>query len=112
MGEEILDGSFQRGDDDLPISIILSRDAIIFDDKLEQDYWFLTYRFRCPSGDILTRVYLNDVWEVSITEPTEVTLPTQTVIAHLQKHFRLIKQLGGANGYYVIWRQQGKRQRR
>jgi hypothetical protein len=104
-----LEGCHSTEDDDLPISIIHSRDTIIFNGKLEQDYRFLNYRFHCSSGEIVARVYLDDVWEVSITEPVgPASLPVD-VLAYLQSRFRVIKQLGGSNGYTVIWRQQGKK---
>jgi hypothetical protein len=96
-------------DDDLPISITHSRDTIVFGGKLEQDYRFLTYRFRVPAGEIVARVYLDDAWEVSITDPMgPVTLPDDVMI-YLQSRFRVIKQLGGSNGYTTIWRKQGKK---
>ena len=104
-----LEGSKSTADDELPISITHSRDTIVFGGKLEQDYRFLTYRFRRQAGDIVARVYLDDVWEVSITEPMgPVTLPDD-VTAYLQSRFRVIKQLGGSNGYVTIWRSQGKK---
>jgi hypothetical protein len=103
-----LDGSFQTDDDDLPLSITHSRDTIVFDGKLEQDYRFLTYRFQGPTGEIIARVYLDDVWDVSITQPMEEALLPENVMAYLQKRFRVIKQLGGSDGYRVIWRKQGK----
>jgi hypothetical protein len=106
---EELDGSFQTDDDDLPIAITHSRDTIMFGGKLEQDYRFLNYRFRGAVGEIVARVYLDDVWEVSITAPTDVAALPEDVMAYLQKRFRVIKQLGGSDGYHVIWRQQGKR---
>lgn len=103
-----LEGSNSTEDDDLPISITHSRDTIVLGGKLEQDYRFLTYRFRGPAGNIVARAYLDDVWEVSITEPMgPVTLPYD-VMTYLQSRFRVIKQLGGSNGYVTIWRKQGK----
>jgi hypothetical protein len=103
------EGLISTTDDDLPISIIHSRDQIVFGGKLEQDYRFLNYRFRAIAGEIVARVYLDDMWEISITEPIgPVTLPDD-VMAYLQARFRVIKQLGGSNGYTVIWRKQGKR---
>ena len=104
-----LEGSNSTEDDDLPISITHSRDTIVFGGKLKQDYRFLTYRFRGPAGDIVARVYLDDAWDVSITEPVgNVTLPDD-VMAYLQSRFRVIKQLGGSNGYATIWQKQGKK---
>ncbi len=101
-----LEGSNSTEDDDLPISITHSRDTIVFGGKLAQDYRFLTYRFRGPAGDIVARVYLDDAWEVSITEPMgNVTLPDD-VTAYLQSRFRVIKQLCGPNGYATIWQKQ------
>jgi hypothetical protein len=108
MNDE-LDGSHSTEDDDLPLSIIHSRDTIVFGGKLEQDYRFLNYRFRGPAGEIVARVYLDDVWEVSITEPMNLPELPSDVLAYLQKRFRVIKQLGGPDGYRTIWREQGKR---
>jgi hypothetical protein len=104
-----LEGSVQTDDDDLPLSITHSRDTVVFGGRLEQDYCFLSYRFRGTAADIVARVYLDDVWEVSITEPMgPVTLPDDVMI-YLQSRFQVIKQLGGSNGYTTIWRKQGKK---
>jgi hypothetical protein len=108
LSDKSLGGSFQTDDDSLPISITHSRDTIMFDGKLEQDYRFLNYRFRSPNGEIVARVYLDDVWEVSIAEPVDIVALPDDVMAYLQKRFRLIKQLGGSDGYRVIWRKPGK----
>ena len=98
-----LEGSFQTDDDDLPLSITHSRDTIMFGGKLDQDYRFLIYRFRGPSGDIHARAYLDDIWEVSILNgETETTLPAD-VMGYLQGRFNVIKVLGGSNGYTTIW---------
>jgi hypothetical protein len=90
-------------DDDLPLSITHSRDMIIFGGKLEQDYRFLVYRFATPNGEIEARAYLDDIWEVSITEPIDLDILPDDVAAYLQKRFNVIKQLGGPDGYRVIW---------
>jgi hypothetical protein len=103
------EGSHSTEDDDLPISITHSRDTIMFGGKLEQDYRFLNYRFPGPSGDIVARVYFDDVWEVSITEPMGPQTLPDDVMAYLQSRFREIKQLGGPNGYTTIWRKQGRK---
>jgi hypothetical protein len=86
-----------------------SRDQIVFGGKLKQDYNFLNYRFRAAAGDIQARVYLDDMWEVSITEPIDLEVLPVDVLAYLQARFRVIKQLGGSNGYRVIWRKPAKR---
>jgi hypothetical protein len=104
-----LEGSNSTEDDDLPISITHSRHTIVFGGKLEQDYRFLVYRFRGPAGDIVARVYLDDAWEVSITEPIDIAVIPEAVLAYLQNRFRVIKQLGGPNGYRTLWRKQGKK---
>jgi hypothetical protein len=104
-----LDGSHSTEDDDLPLSITHSRDTIVVGGKLEQDYRFLNYRFRGTAGEIVARVYLDDVWEVSITEPMNLLELPPDVSDYLQKRFRVIKQLGGPDGYRTIWRKQGKR---
>lgn len=90
-------------DNDLPLSIKHQRDRIIIDGKLEQDYRFLTYRFATSDGEIEARTYLDDVWQVSITAPIDIpTLPAD-VLAYLQARFNVIKQLGGPDGYRIIW---------
>jgi hypothetical protein len=91
-------------DDNLPLSITHSRDMIIFGGKLEQDYRFLDYRFPADSGEIKARAYLDDIWEVSITEPVDLDMLPEDVFAYLQKRFNIIKQLGGPDGYRIIWR--------
>jgi hypothetical protein len=108
MSDE-LEGSNSTEDDELPISITHSRDTIVFRGKLKQDYSFLTYRFSGPAGEIVARVYLDDVWEVSIIEPMgPITLP-EDVNTYLQSRFRVIKQMGGSDGYTTIWRKQKKK---
>jgi hypothetical protein len=104
-----LDGSFHTDDDDLPIAITHARDTIVLGGQLEQDYRFLNYRFRGHTGEIVARVYLDDVWEISITEPVDLAALPDDVMAYLQKRFRVIKQLSGAEGYRVIWRKSGNR---
>ena len=89
-------------DDDLPISIRHQRDTIIDDGKLEQDYRFLTYRFAAADGEIEARAYLDDIWQVSITAPIDLPSLPVDVLAYLQRRFRVIKQLGGQDGYRVI----------
>jgi hypothetical protein len=97
------DGYLTTDDDDLPLSITHARDTIIFAGKVEQDYRFLTYRFKAASGNVEARMYLDDPWTVSIIEPLmSVPLPAD-VLAYLQKRFRLIQQLGGPDGYAEIW---------
>jgi hypothetical protein len=90
-------------DDDLPLSIQHHRDRVIVDGKLDQDYRFLTYRFASASGQIEARTYLDNAREVSITEPIDIPELPADVMAYLQMRFRLIKQLGGPDGYRVIW---------
>jgi hypothetical protein len=99
-----LDVGFQTtDDDDLPLSIQHHRDQILIDGKLDQDYRFLTYRFAAANGAIEARTYLDDIWEVSITEPIDIPELPADVMAYLQKRFNVIKQLGGPDGYRVIW---------
>ncbi len=90
-------------DDDLPISIKHQRDTIIIDGKVDQDYRFLTYRFAASEGEIEARAYLDDIWEVSITAPIDLPALPDDVLAYLQRRFRLIKQLGGPEGYRTLW---------
>jgi hypothetical protein len=99
-----LDGSNSTRDDDLPVSIIHSRDTIVFGGNVEQDYRFLDYRFRAPDGEIVARVYLDDVWEVSIIEPIDgATLPDD-VFQYLKSRFRVITLTGGPDGDRTLWR--------
>jgi hypothetical protein len=86
-------------DDALPLSIVHSRDLIVIDGKIHQDYRFLVYTFE---GGAEARMYLDDAWEVSITAPME-GLPPAPVMAYLQRRFAVIKQLGGPDGYRIIW---------
>lgn len=90
-------------DDDLPVSIKHQRDTIVIDGKLEQDYRFLTYRFAADDGELEARAYLDDIWEVSITAPIDLPVVPADVLAYLQKRFSVIKQLGGMDGYRVLW---------
>ncbi len=102
MSERILDCDTST-DDDLPLAIRHHRDTIIIDGKIEQDYRFLIYRFAAEGGEIEALAYLDDVWEVSIIAPIDlITLPTN-ISAYLQKRFNVIKQLGGPDGYRIIW---------
>jgi hypothetical protein len=97
------DDEVQPEDDDLPLSIVHSRDTIIFGGEVAQDYRFLVYRFRGPSGDIIARAYLDDIWEVSIPVlGGPASLPAD-VMAYLQRRFNVIKMLGGPDGYMTIW---------
>jgi hypothetical protein len=86
-------------DDAMPLSIVHSRDTILIDGKVDQDYRFLVYRFE---GGVEARMYLDDVWEVSITAPIDGAVPAP-VMAYLQRRFAVIKQLGGVDGYRIIW---------
>jgi hypothetical protein len=90
-------------DDHLPLSITHARDIIAFAGKVEQDYRFLTYRFKAEPEEIEARMYLDDPWAVSIVSPIDnVTIP-HDVLAYLQKRFRLIRQPGGPDGYIEVW---------
>jgi hypothetical protein len=90
-------------DDDLPIAITHSRDRIVFDGRVEQDYRFLTYRFKGRDREISARVYLDDPWIVSITEPMDCETLDADILAYLQKRFNLIRRLGGPDGYIDMW---------
>jgi hypothetical protein len=90
-------------DNDLPISIQHHREKILIDGKLVQDYRFLIYRFQASPSKIQARTYLDDASEISITEPIEILALPADIMAYLQKRFRLIKQLGGPDGYRMIW---------
>lgn len=90
-------------DDDLPISITHSRDIIVFDGKIEQDYRFLNYRFAGPDGEIVARAYLDDIWTIAVLEPLFDSPIPAPVLAYLQRRFHKVTQLGGAEGYTQIW---------
>jgi hypothetical protein len=97
------DSDFPTSDDDLPISIVHSRDVICFDGKVEQDYRFLTYRFKENDAEIVARVYFDDPWRISITAPMfDAPIPDE-VLLYMKRRFRIITQLGGADGYAEIW---------
>jgi hypothetical protein len=86
-------------DDAVPLSIVHSRDTIIIDGTIDQDYRFLVYRF---AGGVEARMYLDDAWEVSITAPIDTAVPPP-VMTYLQRRFRCVKQLGGPDGYRILW---------
>jgi hypothetical protein len=88
-------------DDDLPLSIVHSRDTIIIDGKVDQDYCFLNYKF---AEGVEARAYLDDIWEVSIIAPADGRTIDASVMAYLQRRFNVIKQLGGLDGYEIIWK--------
>lgn len=90
-------------DDDLPLSIIHSRDRIIFDGKVDQDYRFLTYRFSAADGEVEARVYLDDLWRIAILAPNFDKPVPDEILAYMRSRFRLITKLGGQDGYTVIW---------
>jgi hypothetical protein len=87
-------------DDDLPLSIVHSRDTIIIDGKVDQDYRFLSYKF---AEAVEARAYLDDIWEVSILAPADRHAIDASVMAYLQRRFNVIKQLGGPEGCEIIW---------
>jgi hypothetical protein len=91
-------------DDDLPLSITHHRDIIAFGGSVEQDYRFLVYRFASEHGEIEARTYLDDIWEVSITSPIDLSALPPDVEAYLRHRFNVIQQMGGPDGYRVIWR--------
>jgi hypothetical protein len=98
QGAEIYDET--TDDDELPLSIVHSRDTIIIDDKIEQDYRFLSYKF---AEGVEARAYLDNIWEVSILAPANGRTIDASVMAYLQRRFNVIKQLGGPEGYEIIW---------
>jgi hypothetical protein len=91
-------------ENDLPRSIRHARDTITIDGKIDQDYRFLVYTFDGADGEIIARAYFDQPWEVSILAPTEKTKIDPPVMRYLQRRFRIIKQLGGPEGFEVIWR--------
>jgi hypothetical protein len=90
-------------DDDLPVLIRHSRDQVIIDGELHQDYNFLVYTFDGDSGEVTARTYLDNIWEVSILSPMFGEAVDAAVLRYLQRRFGLIKQLGGPEGYTVLW---------
>jgi hypothetical protein len=97
------DDGIKPEDDDLPLSIVHSRDTIVFDGQVAQDYRFLVYRFAGRTVDIIARTYLDNLSEVAILSGAEpMPLPTP-VMAYLQRRFDVIKTLGGPDGYLVVW---------
>jgi hypothetical protein len=92
--------NIQTDDNDLPLSITHARDTIVVDGKLKQDYRTLYYMFE---GGIEARVYLDDVWTISVLKPHVGTSLPPPVFRYMQQRFRLIKQLGGPEGYTTLW---------
>lgn len=98
------ENGYQSTDDnDLPVSITHQRDTIIFDGAIEQDYRFLVYRFKGENRDVEARMYLDDPWVVSVTEPIDWDATEGDVLAYLKKRFDTVRQLGGPDGYRIIW---------
>jgi hypothetical protein len=95
-------------DNDLPCSIHHARDTIIIDGKVDQDYRFLIYTFDGADGEITARAYFDDPWEVSILTPMNKAVIDLPVMRYLQRRFRVIKRLGGPEGYEVIWREESR----
>lgn len=85
-------------DDGLPFSIVHSRDTIVIDGQVDQDYRFLDYSFE---GGVTARMYLDDPWEVTITAPIDGPVP-EAVMAYLQRRFAIIRRPGD-EGYQVVW---------
>jgi hypothetical protein len=105
------DDPFTLHDDDLPIAITHSRDTIAFGGVVEQDYRFLTYRFAASDGsEVDARVYFDDPWEVSILAPADGFTIDAPIMRYLQNRFDVIKQLGGPEGYTIVWQTPAKAQ--
>jgi hypothetical protein len=104
---EITDYGMTTDDDDLPISITHSRDTIMFAGKVEQDYRFLTYRFKGENREVEARMYLDEPWVVSVTTPIDWDASETEVLAYLKKRFNIIRQLGWPDGYIEIWSKSG-----
>jgi hypothetical protein len=62
-----------------------------------------TYRFNGRDGEIVARMYLDEPWIVSVTEPMNCETLDPDILAYLQKRFNLIRRLGGPNGYIDMW---------
>jgi hypothetical protein len=90
-------------DDDLPRSIHHLRDTVFIDGNVNQDYRFLVYTFEGGEGEIVARAYFDNPWEVSITSPMFGGVVDAPIIDYLKRRFNVIKQLGGSEGYTVIW---------
>jgi hypothetical protein len=95
--------SIRTDDDDLPVSITHARDKLVFGGKVEQDYRTSTYRFNAPDGEIEARVYFDDTSTISILTPYVGTPIDAAVLRYMQQRFRVIKQLGGPEGYATLW---------
>jgi hypothetical protein len=92
--------------DSTPVVITHHRDTIYIDGKIEQDYRFLNYTFECATGTQSARVYFDDPWEVSILEPIlqdGMSALDPEFVRYLKRRFNIIKQLGGPEGYTVLW---------
>jgi hypothetical protein len=90
-------------DDALAVSIRHSRDQVIIEGELHQDYNFLVYCCGGDGGEVTARTYLDNIWEVSILSPLFGEMVDPAVLRYLQRRFGVIKQLGGPEGYIVIW---------
>ncbi len=92
--------------DDAPLQVQIEhhRDVIAFGGKVEQDYRFLKYSFAHSAGNVIARAYLDDIWEVSILEPQAIAAIPDDVLEYLKRRFNVIKQLGGPEGYTLIWK--------
>jgi hypothetical protein len=100
---DVTDYGMTTDDDELPLSITHSRDTIIFDGKVEQDYRFLDYRFKVDGCDVEARMYLDEPWTVSISAPFDGTPIPVVVMAYLRKRFNIVR-LAGSDGYDEIWK--------
>jgi hypothetical protein len=99
--------------DDSPIDVTIShhRDRLVFGGKVEQDYRFVTYRFADANGDVSACMYLDDTLCVKITDPIYSKPIPDPVMEYLRRRFDTIEQVGGANGYVLIWTSQEPKKR-
>lgn len=103
MNDDFGESFFTSDDPEFTVTITHHRDLIAFGGKVEQDYRYLEYIFSCPTGDVEARMYLDDAWTIKVIVPVFGTSIFQGVIDYLKRRFTSILQLGGADGYAVIW---------
>lgn len=94
---------FTRDDPEIAVTITHHRDVIAFGGKVEQDYRFLNYIFAHPAGDVEATMYLDNAWKVSVTVPPFGAAIPAEVIDYLKRRFTSVLQLGGPDGYAIVW---------
>ena len=103
MSDDFDQSFFTRDDPEIDVAISHDRDLIAFGGKVEQDYRYLNYVFSCPEGDVEARMYLDDAWKIKVTVPVFGGSIPGSVVDYLKRRFTSIWQLGGPDGYAVVW---------